>query len=153
MGWYRSKVLAWWQFNRCDLDVEVAFDSKFFFPVLLPLFPGVLFDHNHLDKLVTALSDQPHAIFLRRRPTSLKTRSNRDVVFGAMTSVFSHNSMLVIWFPVPKRANSNPYERIKLIGRFTSIFATNKIRYLTPECELIGRNDGCPASPALYFPA
>jgi len=34
--------------------------------------------------LVTALSDQPQAILLRRRPISLNNLSSKDVVFGAI---------------------------------------------------------------------
>ena len=48
-----------------------------------------------LDKFVTVLSDQPQAIFLRRRPISLNTLSNNDVVFGDIIPVLSHSSMLV----------------------------------------------------------
>ena len=48
-----------------------------------------------LEMLVTALSDQPQATLLRRRPISLNTRSSNDIVFGAITPVLSQSSMLV----------------------------------------------------------
>ena len=49
-----------------------------------------------LEMLVTALSDQPQAILLRRRPSSLNTRSNQDIIVGAMTPVLSHISIWVL---------------------------------------------------------
>lgn len=48
-----------------------------------------------LEIFVTALSDHPQAIFFSRRPTSLNSRSSREVVFGAIMPVFNQISMLV----------------------------------------------------------
>jgi len=45
-----------------------------------------------LEMLVIAVSNYPKAIFFKRRLISLNTRSNKEVVFGAMTSVFSQSS-------------------------------------------------------------
>lgn len=47
-----------------------------------------------LDKLVTTLSDQPQAILLRRRPSSLNTLSNQDVIVGAMPASITSCSKL-----------------------------------------------------------
>jgi len=47
------------------------------------------------DNFVTVASDQPQAMRFTRRPISRKIRSNSEVVFGAITPVFSHSSMLV----------------------------------------------------------
>ena len=47
-----------------------------------------------LDKLVTTLSDQPQAILLRRRPSSLNTRFNQDIVLGVMPASMTSCSKL-----------------------------------------------------------
>ena len=41
-------MLAWYQFDGPDFDIEVSFDSQLFLPVLFPFVSGVLSDHNHL---------------------------------------------------------------------------------------------------------
>jgi hypothetical protein len=46
--WYRSKGLAWCQFNRADGDGKVTLDAKFVQPKLLPFAPGILLEHDHL---------------------------------------------------------------------------------------------------------
>ena len=48
-----------------------------------------------LEILVTASSHHPQAILFKRRPTSLNTLSNSDIVFGAIIPVLSHSSILV----------------------------------------------------------
>jgi hypothetical protein len=33
------------------MDIEVTLDAQFFFPIFLPLVPGVLPDHDHFGKV------------------------------------------------------------------------------------------------------
>jgi hypothetical protein len=45
---------------------------------------GILLEHDHLDNLVTALSDNPQAIRFTRRPISRNTLSNKEMGLGAV---------------------------------------------------------------------
>ncbi len=42
---FRNPDLAY--FKCQDFDIEIAFDAKFFFPILFRFFSGVLSDHDH----------------------------------------------------------------------------------------------------------
>ena len=71
------------------MNIKVTLNTKFLLPIFLPFISGVLLYHDTAKGgLVTAVSDHPQAIFFRRRPISLSTRSNKDVVFGAILVLF-----------------------------------------------------------------